>query len=101
MIKFYNLNGDEITANEANKQYQDFEKNRVIAKDDIGDVLVSTVLISLDYLLDPALPFMFETCVFGGTLDSHIETYRTKEEALEGHKAIVERVKASIKDAAS
>ena len=100
-MKFYNMKGEQISANIAEKECLEFEKNRVVAKEYVGEILVSTVLLGIDYSYNSGPPIIFETCVFGGELDSYLERYHTKEKALEGHKAIVERVKASIKDAAS
>ena len=56
--------------------------DRQVARDEIGDTLVSTVFIGLGIGFEPVL---FETCIFKG--DETVERYRCKtwDEALEQH----------------
>lgn len=58
-------------------------------------ITVSTVFLGIDHSFDDGAPLLFETMVFGGTLDGEMERYSTYEEALAGHKAMVKRVRRS------
>jgi hypothetical protein len=58
---------------------------------------VSTIFLGLDHdflpMEDPLnyKPILWETMVFGGPLDMAQTRYRSQEEALAGHRAMVER----------
>ncbi len=60
---------------------------------------VSTVFLGLDHsfqrdaMSDPLhyRPVLWETMVFGGKLDGEMARYRSREEALQGHAAMVQR----------
>lgn len=67
--------------------------DRRVAKDTVGDSEVSTVFLGLDHAYGDGPPMLFETMVFGGKLDEEMERYSTLEQAQEGHKAMVQRVK--------
>jgi hypothetical protein len=76
-----------------------FEKdNRHVADETIGGVRVSTVFLGLDHSFDGGRPLLFETMVFGGALDQEQRRCTTWDEAEKMHAAMVERVKAAIKD---
>jgi len=70
-------------------------------KDGIGnDIAVSTIFLGLDHGFrleveegEEYLPVLFETRVFGGELDREGGRYCTYDEAIAGHKEMVERVK--------
>lgn len=67
-----------------------------MARDEFeGGAYVSTVFLGLDHRFGQGEPLVFETMVFGGPLDQEQERYSTWDEAEAGHKAMVERVKAS------
>jgi hypothetical protein len=73
-----------------------FEKaDRHVAKDKIGDVRISTVFLGLDHSFGHGDPMLFESMIFGGSLDGEQNRYSTWEQAEAGHKEFVERVKAS------
>lgn len=59
-----------------------------------GDVEVSTVFIGRNLGLN-RLPLLFETMVFGGELDGHTRKYSCWQDAEEGHRETVEKVKES------
>lgn len=67
---------------------------------------VSTIFLGLDhnFLLraedDPLhyKPILWETMVFRGTLTGEQRRYRSREEALKGHRTMVERAKAAEKN---
>lgn len=70
--------------------------NRRIAYDEIGDVRVSTVFLGLDHAHGHGEPLIFETMIFGSEHDGFQTRYSTKEEALAGHQAALDRVKFVI-----
>lgn len=65
--------------------------DRHVAKDTIGDILVSTVFLGSDHRWGSGPPVLFETMVFGGDADTdqYCERYSTWDEATEGHRRIV------------
>jgi hypothetical protein len=68
--------------------------DRVVAQDDIGGSMVSTIFLGLDHSFDEgAQPILYETIVFGGKLDDEQERYSTREEAEAGHKRMVARLR--------
>lgn len=72
------------------------DEMKIIKHDHVGEILVSTVFLGLDHNFGgKGPPVLFETMVFGGPLDEEQERYCTREEALAGHAAMVERVKAA------
>ena len=70
-----------------------YKEDRAVAKDKIGDIEISTVFLGLDHQYGEGKPLLFETMVFGGELDQEQERYSTWEEAEEGHKIMIEKVK--------
>jgi hypothetical protein len=59
-------------------------------------VRVSTVFLGLDHGFGFATehgPVLFETMVFGGRLDGHMERSRTREDALHTHEYVKDLVK--------
>lgn len=68
-------------------------QNRIVAKDMIGKVKVSTVFLGIDHGFGDGPPILFETMIFGGEHDDYQERYSTWEQAEEGHKRAVRLVK--------
>ena len=68
---------------------------RIIARDEIGDVLVSTVFMGLDAGMGTRTPLFFETLVFRGEHNDMSDRYATRDEALAGHREIVQAVRRS------
>jgi hypothetical protein len=95
--KFYGLDGQLITLEEwAELTISD---KKILARDEIGDYLVSTVLLGIDHCfhINPGMkPIIFETMVFKDDDEDYVERYSTKEEALEGHKRAVVMTKALV-----
>jgi hypothetical protein len=84
----YILNENHETVLEPNviKWAKWIEKtNRIVARDTIGCVLVSTVFLGLDHNHFGSPPLLFETMIFGGPLDDSHWRYSTWYEALNGH----------------
>ena len=77
-----------------------FEINpqRIVARDTIGNVRVSTVFLGIDHnFLGDGPPLIFETMVFGASaLDGEQDRYSTWDEAEAGHAAMVARVKGGL-----
>ena len=69
---------------------------RIVARDEVGEVTVSSVFLGLDYNFSSiSPPLLFETMVFGGSLDGEQERYPTWEEAEAGHARWVEKVRGN------
>ena len=68
--------------------------NRQVAKDIVGDVVVSTVFLGLDHSFGEGPPLLFETMIFGGPFDQEQERYTTWEQAEAGHKAMLTKAAA-------
>lgn len=73
------------------------DKKRRVGRDEIGDVVVSTVFLSLNHaMLDDNRPVLFETMIFGGEHDQYQDRYYTYEEAERGHQKAIGIVKGEI-----
>lgn len=68
---------------------------RRVAFDEIGDVHVSTVFLSIDHAFTGGPPVLWETMVFGGPRDEEQERYTSRADAVAGHARMVARVRAS------
>lgn len=73
------------------------KNNRQIADTHVANVRISTIFMGLDYAYtlarisgQPQTPLLFETMVFGGVHDHLTRRYATREDALEGHRQIVQ-----------
>ena len=53
------------------------------------DIAISTVWLGLDHNWGDGPPLIFETLIFGGTLDGAMWRYPTEQAALEGHAEAV------------
>lgn len=70
-----------------------FDKsNRLVARNRIGDVSISTVFLGVDHNFWGGLPLLFESMVFGGPLDQVQCRYSTWDEAEEGHRNLLRLV---------
>ena len=70
-------------------------ENRVIARDEVNGVRVSTVFLGLDHNFDgQGDPILWETMTFGKGEEQQ-ERYTSKKEALVGHKKIVDSLAPS------
>jgi len=63
--------------------------DRILARDEIGGVRVSTVFLGLDHSLGNGPPLLWETMIFGGSHNDYQERYETRDEALAGHRQAV------------
>jgi hypothetical protein len=92
---FYTLDeGHNIVPQKDIKKWaKDFELNRRIEHTLIDDVEISTVFLGLDHSFgNGGPPILFETMVFGGYFDGHQERYASWDEAIAGHKSIINMV---------
>ena len=94
--------------------FEHAEEKRRIGYDEVGDLYVSTMFLGLDHSFGIGdKPLLFETMVFEKkestnnsirgkefkfhqSLDDYTERYSTKEEAADGHKRIIEKVKKDL-----
>ncbi len=68
--------------------------DRHVKNTHLGDVQISTVFLSLAHNFgEEGPPILFETMVFGGTLDEKQCHYSTWDEAEAGHNAMVDRIR--------
>src|SRR5262245_32391439 len=94
----YILNGHTPTlCNDLLQWSQWFETaDRVIARDEINGVVITTVFLGIDHNFGSVgPPILFETMVFGGSFDQHQERYTTWQLAEIGHQQTIERVRES------
>lgn len=87
-LQYYILDGDETKPVSLKEYLKWFYKTeRLLAKDEVDDALVSTVFLGVDHRFQlDGPPVLFETMIFGGPHDAYSERYSTKAEALEGHQ---------------
>lgn len=71
---------------EASQWLEDNDHRRIVKRDEIGDILVSTVFLGLDHAWNSDVPVLWETMIFGGEHNQYQERYTSHEDALEGHK---------------
>lgn len=71
---------------EAIEWLEDGSNRRTVKRDEIGDILVSTVFLGLDHAWEPSPPVLWETMIFGGEHDQYQERYTSYKDAVEGHK---------------
>lgn len=74
----------------------EIEENRRVAQDYVNEIHISTIFLGFDHNFfshGPAI--LFETMVFNGEYDRYQERYSTWDEAVEGHKVTLEKVRQS------
>ena len=75
-------------------------ENRRIANTEIGGITISTIFLSLDIGVGTEHPILFETMIFDQnfkSIDNYQQRYSTYEQAEQGHKKAVEKVRARLK----
>jgi len=95
--KYYILDGHDIKEVDLMTWAEGFKTDeRRVAKDQIGEIEVSTVFLGINHSpWSDGPPLIFETMVFGGELDGDTDRYTTWDDAEAGHKAMVDRVRES------
>ena len=87
--RFYNMEGEQIDRAEWLTLFE-HPTARQVALTERDDVMVSTVLLTIDHnWTGNGPPIIFETMIFGGEHDQYQERYATKAEAEEGHDRAV------------
>lgn len=77
--------------------FEDVE-NRIVAKDKVDDVEVSTVFLGIDHdFSGQGPPVLWETMIFGGRYNESQGRYCSHADALKGHAAAL----AAVKDEAA
>jgi len=75
--------------------FETAHEERIVARTEVGDVMVSTVFLGLDHCFTPdGPPLIFETLVFGGPHDGEMDRYSTWEEAEQGHAVMLGKLGA-------
>jgi hypothetical protein len=96
MGEYYILDGHETKETDLMTWAKEFyQTERHVADEVVGEARISTVFLGLNHRWGGGSPLLFETLVFGGSLDGEMERYATWGEAEAGHKATVERVKGA------
>lgn len=101
--RYYFLEGKEVIPVTSNEGFINWSiwfetAERSIGREEIKDLVVSTVFLGLDHSYSGA-PILFETMVFGGPMETELcARYETYDEALAGHKEIIEEIKAARPD---
>lgn len=67
-------------------------EERTVAFTDVGNARVSTVFLGLDTGIGSGVPLLFETMISGGEHDREARRYAMRNEALAGHKEVVQRL---------
>ena len=70
--------------------------NRIVRRDKVGDISVSTVFLGLDhaYTLDAHEPVLWETMIFGGAHDQYQRRYTSRRDAVAGHMEALKLIEA-------
>ncbi len=104
MIKYYRLNNNKEVEECDMFQVKEFicSPNKIIKQEEVGQKWVSTVFLSYDHnwgFMKEKRPVLFETMVFSTEalgLEEYCERYCTYQEALDGHSAVVEKLKQGL-----
>jgi hypothetical protein len=95
MSEHYILDGRNAVKTDLMTWARWFEKGteRHVADETINGHRISTVFLGVDHSFGQGPPLLFETMVFGGSLNQEQDRYTTWEQAEAGHKAMVDRVR--------
>jgi len=100
-LRYWARDGSEITMEQWVELLRDFDYKRVALTRLTDDISVSTVWLGMEHAFtfadhDPDYPVhIFETLVFGGTMDGEMWRYGTEAAALDGHADVVEHVRVA------
>lgn len=90
-LELYNRQGERISRDEWLRLRSDND-NRIVARDYVGEILISTVWLGLDHNWGDGPPHIFETMAFpseDNLNEMYMERYATEDDALEGHSIMV------------
>lgn len=69
-------------------------EDRIVARDTIGDSMVSTVFLGIDHnFFGEGEPILWETLVFGGAHGGRMSRYSSYEDAMVGHEEMCDLVR--------
>lgn len=94
MDKYYILDNNNNVVEATQEEHLKFPSERnIVSFTEIGGIRISTIFMGNNYGGDT--PYLFETMLFEGleNYDHLANRYSTYQEALEGHKIIVDKVK--------
>jgi len=84
--------GEAVPADDGLAGFDD--PRRFVARDEVGDVTISTVFLVLDHSLGHEdKPVLWETMIFGGETSRDTWRYTSRDAAITGHESIVELVR--------
>lgn len=92
---YFDRNGKPIDLRELARLCGDGGYN-VVARDFVDGVEISTLWLGFDHSLRSNDPILFETNVFGGSMDLYHRRYATEAQALAGHVRVVAAVRRTI-----
>lgn len=92
MINYYKLVGKEPEPCSMEEYAKTFELNRIVKKDRVGVVDISTVFLGINHQIGDDAPLLFETMIFGGPHNEYQERCATYDEAEEMHKRALQKV---------
>lgn len=98
-MNWYGPDGSLISAQEANTLLGDDLARRITHTTLItgkGRITVSTVFLVLDHSHGGPEPVLWETMVFDGPMDEHMDRYTSRADAAAGHADIVTQVKTAL-----
>lgn len=72
--------------------FGEHKEERIMKQTRVFGIWVSTIFLGLNHNFFGNEPLIFETMIFGGTLDQYQDRYSTKEQALRGHREAVWKV---------
>lgn len=87
---YFDRQGHPMTLEEWARKAEDWSY-KVVARTEIGKVVVSTVWLGANHNYGDGPPLIFETMVFGSEDEESCERWATEVEAAEGHEAAVEK----------
>jgi hypothetical protein len=76
--------------------FETYRDKRIVGRDQVGDVDISTVFLSIDHQFGDGPPLLFETMIFGGAHDQRQTRCSTWAEAEDMHRRAVAFVKAGL-----
>jgi hypothetical protein len=97
--KYWVLNEQHIAVptddiHEWGRMWDDESKARRVAADDVNGYWVSTMFMGMDLSFGDSQPLLFETMVFGASMDeNYVDRYETWDQAVIGHAKAVEWAK--------
>lgn len=93
--EYYDVDSNPCSYETWTDQWHD-PNTKIVAQDTVAGSSVSTVYLGTDHGWGDGPPLIFETMVFeDGPLDQECVRYSTREQAVAGHGAMIQRVKVA------